>query len=141
MTVPVTFTDAHRAAMQNPGVTLFTVSIVTADGQHVTRAYTSHEEVYPAGGLKPVLADSVEADTTFTRNRAEVIANFSEHELILSLDCTAAINVTLRADGEVIGAVNFLHSEDVYTPDSVPVAEAIAESLRPAITAFRIAQS
>ena len=141
MTIPVTFIDAHRTAMENPGVTLFTVSIVTADGQHVTRAYTSHEEVYPTGGLKPVHADSVEADTTFTPNSAAIAVNFSEHELIRSLGCTAAINVSLREAGEVIGAVNFLHREDVYTPDSVPAAEAIAESLREAILAFRVEHS
>ena len=137
----LSFADAHAAARSNPGVTLFTVSIVTTDGQHVTRAYTSHQDVYPLDGLKPAGLVDPAAGTSYHPDRATIERLFPEHELILGLGGTAGINVSLLEDGALIGAVNFFHDEAVYTAASVPVAEAIAERLRPAIVAYRAQHS
>ena len=140
MTQPMSFAEAHRRARVNPGVTLFTVSIVTADRQFVTRAYTSHEEVYPRGGLKPVGLVDPAAGTTYYPDRATIEQVFPEWELIISLGGTAAINVPLVAGGELIAVVNFFHDEAGYTQDSIAAAEAIAGGLLPSIEMFRQSQ-
>ena len=136
----LSFAEAHERARINPGVTLFTISIVTADRHFVTRAYTSHEEVYPLGGLKPVGAVDPNAPTAYHPNRAAIVAVFPEQELILSLGGSAGINVPVVENGELIAAVNFVHDENVYSPAAVVEAEAITQALMPTIHMFRKSQ-
>lgn len=140
MSQPITFAEAHKQAQKSPGVTLFTVSIVTPDGQHVTRAYTSHEEVYPQGGLKPKGNPDPHAPSSYQPNRDAIIRTFAEHELILALGGSAAINVPVVVDGEFLGAINFFNDESVYDESSIGAAEEIAHDLIPAIQLFRKSQ-
>ena len=136
----LSFEEAHDRARVNPGVTLFTVSVVTADRQFVTRAYTSHEEVYPRGGLKPVGAVDPAAGTAYHPDRDAIVRTFPEHELILALGGSAGINVPLVESGELIAAVNFFHTGTAYPAASVAAAQAIADSLLPTIHMFRTTQ-
>lgn len=137
MNQPLSFADAHQRARQQPGVTLFTVSVVTADGQFVTRAYTSHEEAYPLDGLKPKGDVHPTAPTAYHPSRDAIEQVFAEHELIISLGGTAGINVPVVEEGELIAAINFFHDEASYSASSVDEAEAIAQDLLPAIRRFR----
>ncbi|MFT4230468.1 MAG: hypothetical protein QM602_09280 [Microbacterium sp.] len=131
------FAQAHKAARDTIGATLFTVSITTDDGEWVTRAYTSHEEAYPTGGLKR--ADLVEPvdSVDLSPDRASIEANFPESALIISLGCTAAVNVSLAEDGKLLGAVNIFDVEGRYTAETIPKAREIAEDLRDAIRAYQ----
>lgn len=127
-----TMEEAYAEAINSIGAKLFTVSAVNADRTEVIRIFTSNERVYPRLGVKPAgdLRVSMEQGTTLHPTKGQILELFPDHDVILALGCTAAINVPVIADGHMIGSVNFLDEEGNYTAVSVPKAEEISARLQ-----------
>ncbi|RZT60900.1 hypothetical protein EV140_1425 [Microcella alkaliphila] len=137
----LTLAEAHQRAMENPGVILFTGSVIADGASSMARIYSSDEAVYPVGGRKsidgqvsPMWYEHVVLGGLpfFGPDRKSVRNFFFDSTVIESLGCGAIINVPVRDDGITIGSLNFLDREGAYTDESVVAAVAIAAQLVPA---------
>lgn len=131
----------HRLAEAVIGVKVFTLTAINMDAGHVRRVYSSHEDVYPLLGTKPL-----EIDDWFERMRTEraidvintaagMEGNFGDLELIRSLGCNASISVPAMAGNELLGTINALDAEGRYTADKAEAAQAL---IVPAVVTFLI---
>ena len=131
----------HRLAEAVIGVRVFTLTAVNMEEGHVRRVYSSHTDVYPLLGTKPLVIDD-----WFERMRSEraidvintaagMEGNFGDLELIRSLGCNASISVPAMAGNDLLGTINALDEEGLYTPDKVEAAQAL---IVPAVVTFLI---
>lgn len=124
------------------GALLFTILGFTADGRTMIRLYSSQPAAYPVGGRKNMSTDvspewaaifAAGKAPYFGRTKQDVRRIFGDHELIHSLGCGAVINVPVTDNGRLIGALNLLNPEGIYTDADVPTAMDIASRSRTAI--------
>lgn len=116
------------------GHKLFTIMVLDYERGVAQRLYTSAPEAYPVQGRKPLrdLTDwgkqVIEAKQAFMGLTREVIRQtFSDHETIEALGCGAIINLPVRYDDRVLGAVNILHEENHFTDADIEVGTPFAQ--------------
>ena len=133
----------HRLAEAVIGVRLFTLTAINLDAGHVRRVYSSHPDIYPLLGTKPLVLDD-----WFERMRSEraidvintaedMVGNFTDRDLhlIRDLGCNASISIPAMAGNDLLGTINALDAEGRYTPE---VAARAADLIVPAVTVFLI---
>ncbi|MDB5538034.1 MAG: hypothetical protein JWQ65_2909 [Devosia sp.] len=131
----------HRLAEAVIGVKVFTLTAINMEAGHVRRVYSSHEDVYPLLGTKPL-----EIDDWFERMRTEraidvintaagMEGNFGDLDLIRTLGCNASISVPAMAGNELLGTINALDAEGRYSADKAEAAQAL---IVPAVVTFLI---
>lgn len=104
------------------GAKLFTVSVVDWANERAGRVFTSHPEVYPVSGTKPIHYDDWfeivhrQRQTYVANTLATMSDHFSDRDVIASLGCGSVVNLPIEVAGEMVGTVNLLHEEEFYTP-------------------------
>lgn len=136
------FAALHQAAQECAGARLFTVTVLDRAAGLARRAYTSHPDDYPTSGTKPLRADAwsghvVRDGHSFVANATpEFAIYFSDHALINSLGCEAAMNIPVADDsGLVVGTVNILDVAGHFTPERAAMLEALVAEHRTALLA------
>jgi len=88
------------------------------------RCFSSHPEIYPTGGTKPIRKDSdffaavVESgQPRICADRAACENAFPDYALIRSLQCESAVNMPVRWNGQTIASLNLLHEAGWYRQD------------------------
>jgi len=121
------------------GVKLFTVMTVDWANERAGRVFTSHPEVYPVSGSKP-LHYNAWFDVVHKQRKAyvantieEMQPYFPDHETIASLGCGSIINLPMEIAGAMVGTVNLLHEEQHFTAEHQALAQRLA---LPAKTAY-----
>lgn len=123
------------------GVRIFTLTAIEMAAGHVRRVYSSHPDVYPLLGTKPIILDDwfvamqTERRITTINTAAGMEGNFGDLELIRSLGCNASLSVPVMVGNELLGTINALDVEGRYTPE---VAEQAAALIIPATAVFLI---
>lgn len=131
----------HELAAALIGVRIFTLTAIEMAAGHVRRVYSSHPEVYPLLGTKPLVMDDwframqTERRITAINTAAEMEGNFGDLDLIRSLGCNASISVPVTVGNELLGTINALDVEGRYTPE---VVEHAAGLIIPATAVFLI---
>lgn len=131
----------HRLAEALIGVRLFTLTAIEMPLMQVRRVYSSHPDVYPVLGTKPIVLDPwfeamrTERRITAINTAAGMEGEFPDLELIRSLGCNASLSVPVMVGGELIGTINALDAEGRYGPDAVARA---ADLIVPATAVFLI---
>ncbi|MCF1709383.1 GAF domain-containing protein [Tabrizicola sp. J26] len=126
---------------QRAGVILFTVTVVDRKAGLARRCYSSHPEAYPVTGTKPIGSDAwsiqvLEKALPFVANdTAGFAVYFSDHALINSLGCEAALNIPVLKDGVVAGTVNLLDKAGHFTPARVAELQGLVQSETPLLLA------
>lgn len=134
--------DVYRAVeqvvKQRLGFGLFTLLVVTPDGQQVRRVYSSNPQAYPLAGLKR-MGPTPWGDLVLKRRECFVGRDadairwaFPDHELIASLGLASVINVPVTALGQVLGTLNVLDAAGRYADSDLPVVQGVAPYLVPA---------
>ena len=131
--------DVYRAVEQlvarGPGTKLFTLLVLTQDGQAVQRVYSSNEKAYPLAGQKRMgttpWGDLVltRRQTFLGRNADDIRWAFPDHALIASLGLASAINIPIVAMGRVLGTLNALDVAGHYSESDVQFMQAISPVL------------
>ncbi len=125
----------ERLVAHGPGAKLFTLLVLTQDGQAVQRVYSSNEQAYPLAGQKRMgptpWGDLVltRRQTFLGRNAEDIRWAFPDHELIASLGLASAINIPIVAMGRVLGTLNALDVAGHYSDSDVQVMQAISPVL------------
>lgn len=133
-----TYEEFAAAAQQSVGALLLTMSVLTDDGQSISRVYSTHPEEYPIGGKKTFGTDGdapriwleqvvANQQPWFGPDKPAVRAMFFDYETTESLGCGSAINVPVVSDGKTIGSINFLDKEGRYNEMNVRAAMDVAE--------------
>jgi GAF domain-containing protein len=131
--------DVYRAVeqtvQQRIGFGLFTLLVVTPDGQQVRRVYSSNPQAYPIAGLKR-MGPTPWGDLVLKRRECFVGRDadairwaFPDHELIASLGLASVINVPVVALGQVLGTLNVLDAAGHYDDSQLPVMQGVAAYL------------
>jgi hypothetical protein len=104
---------------------LLTVLEVDWDKALVRRLYSSDEEHYPGGGVKRLMQTAWgrqvlhEGRVLRADGPDEMKAAFGDHELLLSLGLTHAINVPVMREGRVAWTLNLLRGHPAFDDDEV----------------------
>ena len=136
-----TFAALHAEADAACGARLFTVTVLDRRAGLARRAYSSHPADYPVSGTKPMRADGwteqvLDRRESFVANStAEFAVYFTDHALINSLGCAAAMNIPVTRDGEVVGTVNILDRAGHFTPARAAALESLVARHRDALLA------
>lgn len=123
---------------------LFTLTAINMAAGHVRRVYSSHPEVYPLLGTKPIVVDDwframqTERRITTINTAAGMEGNFGDLDLIRSLGCNASVSIPIMAGNDLLGTINALDAEGSY-PDSI--IDAASSLIVPATTVFLILRS
>lgn len=131
--------DVYRAVEQlvarGPGAKLFTLLVLTKDGQEVQRVYSNNEKAYPLAGLKR-MGPTPWGDLVLTRRQTflghtaeDIRWAFPDHELIASLGLESAVNIPIVAMGRVLGTLNALDVAGHYSESDVQFMHAISPVL------------
>ncbi|ODT66654.1 MAG: hypothetical protein ABS75_26660 [Pelagibacterium sp. SCN 63-23] len=131
----------HRLAHALIGTRLFTLTAIEMPLMQVRRVYSSHTDVYPVMGTKPIVLDAwfeamrTERRITAINSAGDMEGEFPDLDLIRSLGCNASISVPVMVGGELIGTINSLDEEGRYGPETV---EKAADLIVPATAVFLI---
>lgn len=131
--------DVYRAVEQlvagGPGAKLFTLLVLTHDGQAVQRVYSSDEKTYPLAGQKRMGPTPwgglvlTRRENFLGRNADDIRWAFPDHALIASLGLASAINIPIVAMGRVLGTLNVLDVAGHYSESDVQFMQAISPVL------------
>lgn len=125
------YSNLHGAV----GGRLFTATVLDRKAGLARRVYTSHPEVYPVSGTKPMAqgdwtAQVVERGEIFVANTvAEFAIYFPDYALIESLGCGAALNIPIK-NGDVIGTVNILDQPGYFTHERIDECVAVVKTYK-----------
>lgn len=117
------------------GFGLFTLLVLTPDGQEVQRVFSTNLEAYPLAGLKRMgptpWGDLVLAQRKpfLGRNADDIRWAFPDHELIASLGLASVVNVPVVAMGRVLGTFNVLGKAEQFSEADVRTVQSIAPLL------------
>jgi hypothetical protein len=131
------FADLHELM----GGRLFTITVQDPAAGVVRRAYSSHPDVYPVSGTKPLQHDRWSLQVLvqgecFVANTTEEFSDvFPDHALINSLGCHAAMTIPVFDGETVIGTINLLDVEGFYTEDRRLALEALALGMQTQVLA------
>jgi GAF domain-containing protein len=102
------------------GHKLFSVMLAEPALGPKRRVFTSDPVDYPLGGHKPMPEDDYhrqifqDGQPFHCPDAAAIRAHFRDADLILSLGVASVLNVPVRFDGRVLGALNLLHDAHHY---------------------------
>lgn len=143
----ISLTEAAAAAADRLSTILFTVTVLTPDGEEVSRVYSSHPEVYAVGGRKrmdpahtsPIWRELVVGDqhAFLGADRGAVRDFFVDWATIESLGCGAIVNTPVVDEGATIGSINFLGAEGSLDEGSVEIAMEVTQRATAAVIAAR----
>jgi hypothetical protein len=131
----------HKLADAIIGTTLFTLTAIEMDQMQVRRVYSSHPEVYPVLGTKPIFLDDwfeamrTERRVTSINTAADMEGQFPDLDIIRTLGCNASISIPVMVGNELVGTINSLHEEGRYGPE---IVEKAADLIIPATAVFLI---
>lgn len=131
----------HALADALIGARLFTLTAIEMPLMQVRRVYSSHPEVYPVLGTKPIVLDDwfeamrTERRITAINTAAGMEGQFPDLALIRSLGCNASLSVPIMLGNELIGTINALDEEGRYGPEAIARA---ADLIIPATAVFLI---
>ena len=131
----------HALADALIGARLFTLTAIEMPLMQVRRVYSSHPEVYPVLGTKPIVLDDwfeamrTERRITAINTAAGMEGQFPDLDLIRSLGCNASLSVPIMVGNELIGTINALDAEGRYGPEAITRA---ADLFVPATAVFLI---
>lgn len=117
------------------GFGLFTLLVLTPDGQQVQRVYTSNPEAYPLAGRKQMGPTPwgervlVQRQCFLGRDAEAIRWAFPDHALIASLGLASVVNVPVVALGRVLGTCNVLDVAGRYGEADVQTLQAMAPVL------------
>lgn len=123
------------------GVRLFTLTAIEMPLMQVRRVYSSHPDVYPVLGTKPIVLDDwfeamrSERRITAINTAAGMEGQFPDLALIRSLGCNASLSVPIMVGNELVGTINALDAEGRYGPEAIAQA---ADLIVPATAVFLI---
>jgi hypothetical protein len=123
------------------GTKLFTLTAIEMPLMQVRRVYSSHPEVYPVLGTKPIVLDDwfesmrTERRISAINTAAGMEGNFPDLELIRTLGCDASISVPVMVGNELIGTINMLDAEGRYGEQAV---EKASDLIIPATAVFLV---
>ncbi|MBH1965598.1 MAG: GAF domain-containing protein [Comamonadaceae bacterium] len=124
-----------------PGHRLLTVLVYFEERGESQRAYSSQPTQYPRGGRKtlgqaPRMRQVLSSGEPFLgRTRQDIIDNYADHELLLSMGCECIINMPVRWGQRVLGTVNLLDAEGRYQQADLERISAWAQLSAPAFLA------
>ena len=143
----LTLDHAAQSAIDRLGSILVTVTVLTPEGDEVSRVHSTHPEVYAVGGRKrldpsqtsPIWRDLVVRDQQafLGADREAVRAFFFDWATIESLGCGAVVNTPVVSDGVTIGSINFLGPEGSLDESSIPIALEITAAAVDAVVVAR----
>jgi len=131
----------HRLAATIIPARLFTLTAIDMAAMQVRRVYSSHPEVYPLLGTKPIVMDdwfrSMQAERRITaiNTAAEMQGQFPDLALIRSLGCNSSLSIPVMAGNDLLGTINVLDAEGSYPAEAIEQAAAL---IVPAIAVFLI---
>lgn len=131
----------HRLAEALIGVKIFTLTAIEMPLMQVRRVYSSHPDVYPVLGTKPLVLDPwfeamrTERRITAINTAAEMEGQFPDLALIRSLGCNSSLSVPIMVGNELVGTINALDVEGRY-PDAA--REKAQDLIIPATAVFLI---
>lgn len=115
--IDATFANLNRALADAPGHRLLTVLVYFETLGESQRAYSSKPFEYPIGGRKtlgqaPRMRQVLSTATPFIgRTQKDIIDNYADHDLLLSMGCGSIVNMPVRWGKRVLGTVNLLDVE------------------------------
>ena len=134
----------HQLARSIIPARLFTLTAINLSAGHVRRVYSSHPDVYPLLGTKPIVVDDwframqTERRITAINTAAGMEGQFPDLTLIRSLGCDSSLSVPIMAGNDLLGTINALDAEGSYPETTIARA---ADLIIPATTVFLILRS
>ncbi|UYO01216.1 MAG: GAF domain-containing protein [Devosia sp.] len=131
----------HALAEALIGARLFTLTAIDMPNMQVRRVYSSHPDIYPVMGTKPLVIDAwfeamrTERRITAINTAAEMEGEFPDLATIRGLGCNASISVPIMVGNQLIGTINALDAEGRY--DDAAMARAALLTI-PASAVFLI---
>lgn len=120
---------------------IFTMTSIDMAAMAVRRVYSSHPDVYPLLGTKPIVLDDwframqTERRITAINTAAGMEGEFPDLELIRSLGCNSSLSIPVMVGNELLGTINVLDVEGSYPTETVARA---ADLIVPATAVFLI---
>jgi hypothetical protein len=120
---------------------LFTLTAINMAAMQVRRVYSSHPDVYPLLGTKPIVMDDwfeamqTERRITAINTAAGMEGQFPDLALIRSLGCNSSLSIPIMAGNELLGTINALDAEGSYPVTAMKDA---ADLIIPATAVFLI---
>ena len=120
---------------------LFTLTAINMAAMQVRRVYSSHPDVYPLLGTKPIVMDDwframqTERRITAINTSAEMEGQFPDLALIRSLGCNSSLSIPIMAGNDLLGTINALDAEGSYPAETIDRA---ADLIIPATAVFLI---
>lgn len=120
---------------------LFTLTAINMAAMQVRRVNSSHPDVYPLLGTKPIVLDAwftamqTERRITAINSAAGMEGQFPDLTLIRSLGCDSSLSIPVMAGNDLLGTINALDAEGSYPAE---VVERAADLIIPATAVFLI---
>ena len=120
---------------------LFTLTAIDLAAMQVRRVYSSHPDVYPLLGTKPIVMDDwframqTERRITAINAAADMEGQFPDLALIRSLGCNSSLSIPIMAGNDLLGTINALDAEGSYPAEAIDRAAAL---IIPATAVFLI---
>lgn len=131
----------HELARSIIPARLFTLTAINMAAMQVRRVYSSHPDVYPLLGTKPIVLDDwfrsmqTERRITAINSAAGMEGQFPDLALIRSLGCNSSLSIPIMAGNDLLGTINALDAEGSYPPAALDRAAAL---IIPATAVFLI---
>ncbi|MCR6673161.1 hypothetical protein [Devosia ginsengisoli] len=120
---------------------LFTLTAINMAAMQVRRVYSSHPDVYPLLGTKPIVLDDwfrsmqTERRITAINTASGMEGQFPDLALIRTLGCNSSLSIPIMAGNDLLGTINALDAEGSYPPEAIDRA---ADLIIPATAVFLI---
>ncbi|HCT5903097.1 TPA: GAF domain-containing protein [Klebsiella pneumoniae] len=118
---------------------LFTVLFHDERNGLLVRLYSSNEALNPVGGKKRV-SRSLWSETVLRKgevfiapDKEALISVFPDAPVLISYGCESVLNLPVKFQGKVIGAINLMHEEHSYDRADLSPALVIIQMLVPYI--------
>jgi len=126
------FQAFDRLCAETFGHRLFTILAWEGGADELERVYSSRPVEYPVSARKR-MGPTPWGELVLRQGRPwlgtgaqDIRWAFPDHELIASLGCAACLNAPVHWNGTVLGAINILDAEGVYTPPDLEALEAMS---------------
>jgi hypothetical protein len=120
------------------GYILFTVLVHDAAGARMRRIFTTHPDLHPVGGSKPIAESDwvrqvlYRGEPYIGRTREDLKDVFFDYEVLWSIGCGSVLNMPVTWSGKVLGSLNLLHQAGWYDAADIPTAQLFAQLALPA---------
>ena len=130
-----TFELLEKAFQDLIGHKLFTVLKYDKKSLELERIYSSNPLNYPLNGIKKLTNTDwskkvlVDGNVYIGYNANDIETSFPDYELIDKLGCRSVMNIPLVFNGNVVGSVNLLNTENWYNEHQVSVANMLSSKV------------